>query len=198
MGLLALVAPACAPVAGSTPTSTVAVPTATPTPVPPPPTATPIPRPTPSPTPVLGRPQRLRIPRIAVDAPVVPVGITPAGEIEPPPGPHLVGWYAGSPMPGAPGNSLLTGHLDWRTETAVFWRLRELEPGDLVEVETDGGNRLTFRVESTRAYPVQAAPVAQILGYAIGRVLTLITCEGTFDRQTRDYSHRRVVRARLS
>jgi len=37
--------------------------------------------------------------------------------------------------------------------------------------------------------------VAEIVGATPAEVVTLITCSGTFDRQTRQYSDRLVVRA---
>lgn len=115
-----------------------------------------------------------------------------------PDGPRDVGWFVGSPMPGDPGNAVLTGHLDWRTgETGVFWRLKELGPGDPIFIRNER-SRLTFLVETTSIYPRDNAPIEQILGFAIGRVITIVTCEGQFIQAERDYTHRRVVRARLA
>ena len=56
---------------------------------------------------------------------------------------------------------------------------------------------LQFTVESTDLFARDRAPVKQILGFAIGRVITILTCEGTFIQAERDYTHRRVVRARI-
>src|SRR5205814_543012 len=67
-------------------------------------------------------PERIRIPRIGVDWPVVLSDIT-----------HLprfngVGWLQGSAYPGTAGNLVLYGHLDGRY--ATFGRLHELRAGD--------------------------------------------------------------------
>ncbi|MBM4416720.1 MAG: class F sortase [Chloroflexi bacterium] len=140
----------------------------------------------------------MEIPRIGVSADIRGLGTLPSGELAVPDGPRDVGWFAGGPVPGDPGNAILTGHLDWRTgEIGVFWRLRELAVGDPIFVRNDR-ERLTFVVESSKLYGRLDAPVGEILGFAIGRVITVITCEGDFIAAERDYTHRRVVRARLA
>jgi sortase (surface protein transpeptidase) len=174
-----------------------------------PPTETPLPMPSPSPSPTsrptstaaptleaVGQPERLRIPRIGVDAPIVELGLTAAGAVEEPPGPDVVGWYRYGPRPGEPGNSFVTGHLDWKDRTAVFWRLRELRAGDQVQVQSSNGRTHAFVVEEGASYRLADLRVDSVMGYAVGTVLTLFTCDGAFDQRTRDYDRRIVVRAR--
>jgi LPXTG-site transpeptidase (sortase) family protein len=196
--------PGGTPVAGGAlpPSADIAagLPTPTPTLIPPKPTVTPTPRPVvPTATPSAA-PQTIEIAKINVNAPVKPVGTKATGEMDEPEGPFDVAWFKGSPMPGDPGNAILTGHLDYRgnpPRTAVFWDLKKLVPGDEVVVRTARGP-LTFKVESSALYERSNAPVEQILGWAMGKVITLITCEGQFIPGTPgDYTHRRVVRARL-
>ncbi len=50
----------------------------------------------------------------------------------------------GSAIPGAKGNSLISGHRDTH-----FRFLRYLQPGDAVVIETPHGQRNTYRVETT-------------------------------------------------
>lgn len=144
----------------------------------------------------MAEPTWIDIARIDVHAPIIKVGVKPDGEIEAPPGPREVGWLHLTPRPGDPGNSFLTGHLDFFDRTAVFWRLKEVVLMDTISILTQTAS-VEFTVESTDLYPTETAPLAKILGYVVGRVITIVSCEGTFDRATRDYSHRRVVRARL-
>lgn len=144
-------------------------------------------------------PQTFEIPKIGVSAPLVPVKTTASGDLEAPPGPDIVGWWAAGPRPGDPGNALVTGHVDTAgppPRAAIFWRLRELNAGDQFFVKTDKGERLPFTVESTKLYNRINAPVEQIMGFQIGRVVTVISCEGVFAQG--DYSDRRIVRARLA
>jgi LPXTG-site transpeptidase (sortase) family protein len=182
--------------------ATPAAPTPTSTIIPPRPTVTPTPKPA-TPTPLIApAPRQLEIPKIGVAAKIVGVGTGASGELEAPSGPHDVGWFVGGPKPSEPGNALLTGHLDFHTgETGVFWRLKELGPGDEMYVKTER-EPLRFQVEQTWLYERDSAPVDRILGFQIGRVLTIVTCEGKFTpyqaKPGGDYSQRRVVRARFA
>jgi LPXTG-site transpeptidase (sortase) family protein len=166
--------------------------------------ATPAPRPTttaeptatPSPPVVTAAPARLLIPKIGVDAPVTPKGLRPDGFMDTPNGPEDVAWYVLSARPGMGGNAVLSGHLDYHDYgAAVFWRLKELQQGDLVEVRLDDGSVLRYQVSLKLSYDARTAPVQEIIGPTGKEVVTLITCGGTFDSESRNYSHRLVVRA---
>lgn len=127
-------APTAAPAATSTPTATASAVTATPSP-----TTT-----LPSPTPVLvspgEMPVRIRIPRIGLDAPVVPVGqhaLTLDGQLvsqwDVPPA-RAAGWHQTSAPLGLPGNTVLNGHHNVAGE--VFRYLSALRPGDRLILES--------------------------------------------------------------
>ncbi|MBI4505595.1 MAG: class F sortase [Chloroflexi bacterium] len=155
------------------------------------PTATPVPR--------QGSPAvRISIARIGIDARVVTLGVDRNGVMQSPDSPSDVAWYDFSALPGGDGNAVLSGHLDWYTGiTGVFWRVKELAPGDAVEITTADGRQLRYIVVETTVYQSATVPVARVVGPTPYPSVTLVTCEGRFDRATRDYSHRRVVRAEL-
>jgi sortase (surface protein transpeptidase) len=142
-------------------------------------------------------PVGLTIPSIGVSAPIVPLGVGKDGQMESPDGPDDVGWYRTSARPGQPGNLVLSGHLDWRDRLAVFASLRQLEPGSTVVVRGEDGVEHSYAVEWNRSYPGATAPIDEIVSGSDDSLLTLITCDGAFDRATRTYLSRRVVRARL-
>ena len=56
----------------------------------------------------------------------------------------------------------------------------------------------TYAVEWNRVFGADSAPVAEMVGGSNDSLLTLITCDGVFDRSQRQYSDRRIVRARLT
>jgi LPXTG-site transpeptidase (sortase) family protein len=142
-------------------------------------------------------PVALAIPTIRVDAQVVELGVTDDGEMEAPTTPDVVGWYRMSSRPGQPGNSVMSGHVDWGRTSAVFWGLRSLKKGDSIRMrDADGGSHM-YAVEWNQSFPWKTAPVDRLVGPSADSVLTLITCEGEYDQRTRQYSERRVVRARL-
>jgi len=159
-------------------------------------TATPTSTPAPSPSPVAVPPVRLLIPAIGVDAPVSVKGVRPDAVMDVPDGPEDVAWYNFTARPGTGGNAVLSGHLDYRNYgAAVFWRLKELGEGDIVEVRLADGSVLRYQVSLKLSYDARMAPVSEIVGPTSREVVTLITCGGTFDSGSRNYSDRLVVRA---
>jgi LPXTG-site transpeptidase (sortase) family protein len=141
---------------------------------------------------------RLVIPAIAVNAPVVVKGIDDQHAMETPDGPAQVAWYDFSSRPGTGGNAVFAGHVDYKdVGPAVFWRLEELKPGDLIEAHLDDGTTFHFRVTSKETFDATTAPVKQIVGPTSKDSVTLITCTGQFDWLTQRYDQRLVVRAEL-
>ena len=159
-------------------------------------TATPETSPTPEPEPVSSAPVvRAQIPSIGVDAKIVILGVDPDGTMQVPKGPKDVAWYTFSAHPGAVGNVVLAGHVDYvNYGAAVFWHLRDLKPGDDVVLTLDDGLKYTYRISSSVAYDDATAPVAEIVGPTPTETITLITCTGTFDRRAREYDKRLVVK----
>jgi LPXTG-site transpeptidase (sortase) family protein len=160
------------------------------------PTASATPTTTPAPSRVAAPPVRLVIPAIGVDAPVTVKGLRPDAVMDIPNGPEDVVWYNFTARPGMGGNAVFSGHLDYHNYgAAVFWRLKELREGDIVEVHLADGSVLQYRVSLRLSYDARMAPVPEILGPTSKEVVTLITCGGTFDSGSRTYSNRLVVRA---
>ena len=142
------------------------------------------------------RPARLVVPSIGVDAPIVEVGLKPDGAMDSPHGPDPVGWYSFSPTPGNPGNAVLSGHRDWYTGVAgVFWRLGELGEGSGLMVVLEDGTRLSYVVGLSALIGPDEVPVDEVVGQTRDEMITLITCEGSFDPGSHDYDKRRVIRA---
>jgi LPXTG-site transpeptidase (sortase) family protein len=159
-------------------------------------TATAEPTTTPVPSPTTAPPVRLLIPAIGVDAPVTVKGLRSDAVMDVPDGPEDVAWYNFTARPGMAGNAVLSGHLDYHNYgAAVFWRLKELSEGDIVEMRLADGSVLRYRVSLKLSYDARMAPVSEIVGPTSKEVVTLITCGGTFDSGSRNYSNRLVVRA---
>lgn len=140
-----------------------------------------------------GTPTRLMIPRIGVDAPVVPVGLEQDGSMQEPQDWDTVGWFGLGPKPGEAGSSVLAGHLDSDTGPAVFWQIDQLQPNDTIQVTDVRGEVHTFRVIDTQTIDAAKAPMDELFRKDGSPVLTLITCRGQWDGQ--EYDERLVVRA---
>jgi hypothetical protein len=140
------------------------------------------------------RPVGLTIGAIGVRAPIVPVGVEAGSRhVQVPSDVHLVGWYRYGPSPGAGGSAVLLGHVDsWTQGPGVFFRLRELEPADVIRVTFANGSESSFRVIARRSYPKSGLP-GKLFERKGPSILALVTCGGSFDQATRSYSDNVVV-----
>lgn len=141
-----------------------------------------------------GPPSRLRVKAIGVDTALETLHLGADGELTPPRTNEQAGWYADGTAPGDVGPAVLAGHVDSQQGPAVFFRLREIEAGDTIEVSR-GGRTVTFTVTSTAWYPKKAFPTDRVYGPTPDRQLRLITCGGVFDRTLRSYRDNLVVYA---
>ncbi len=80
-------------------------------------------------------------------------------------GPGLV---AGTPLPGRPGTSVISGHRDTHFEF-----LRDVRLGDTIEVRTRANKRLTYKVDYMEVVDASASGIEP---YAPGESLALVTC----------------------
>ncbi|MBO2448780.1 class F sortase [Actinomadura barringtoniae] len=145
-------------------------------------------------------PTGIKIPRLNVSAPMSELGLKPDGTIEEPPlsKPNLAGWWKDGPTPGEGGPSVILGHVDANRHAAVFYRLKELRPGDRVQVTRQDGRTATFAVQSVEQVPKSSFPgqkvYAEDLDYS---ALRLVTCGGTFDSSTGHYVDNVIAYTRL-
>ncbi|MFJ1974715.1 class F sortase [Streptomyces sp. NPDC087903] len=147
-------------------------------------------------------PQRVDIPELGIQAPVVARGLDGQGAVEPPPfdQPGVVGWYAAGAKPGAAGTALMVGHVDTETRPAVFYKISAMKPGETVRVVRDDGKIAEFTVDDVRVVARDRFDARQVYGPGqAGRAeLRLITCGGTFDRVSRSYTANVIVSAYLT
>ncbi len=163
------------------------------------PPPSPTPAPTETPAPRVGLPVRLKIRAIGVDAAVEHVGLAPDGTMDVPKDYDNTAWYQLGPRPGEPGNAVIAGHVDSAVKgPVVFWDLRELRPGDRITVVGDDGVERAFVVTASESYLRAQTPMARVFGETSAAQLNLITCDGVFDQQRREYDGILVVYASLA
>lgn len=136
----------------------------------------------------IAAPTRLRIHAIAVDAPVVPVGVAAGGTLNIPADPSVIGWWAGGGSPGQPaGTTVLVGHVDnAATGPGALFHLRDMRPGETITLQT-GGRTYQYVVRAMRAYAKAGLPAAAIFSQHVAARLAMITCGGPFNPATRHY-----------
>jgi len=133
------------------------------------------------------RPERVLIPAIDVDADVIDLGLKPDRTLEVPTDFAQTGWYTGRSVPGAVGPSVVVGHVDSFSGPAVFFRLRDLAAGDIIEIHRSDGVVTRFRVTETKMVDKDEFPTAEVYDPTEAPTLRLITCGGDFDRSVRSY-----------
>jgi sortase (surface protein transpeptidase) len=142
------------------------------------------------------RPVRIVIPRIAVSAEIEPLHRAADGTLGTPPHWDDAGWFADGVVPGQTGPAVIVGHVDSvRDGPAVFYHLPALQHGDDVLVETNDGQNHRFVVDTTHAFAKTSFPTDLVYGPTPLPALRLITCTGSFDRATHNYTENLVVTA---
>ena len=175
------------------PTTSTTVPPTTTTAAPSPPASEEdLPAPAPA---VLTGAGRLRIDALGVEAAVVEVRVRPDGELEVPPDPSTVGWWAEGARPGGGvGSVVVDGHVDTaRQGPGAFFRLGSMGVGDAVELTASDGSTHRYRVTATARYPKAELPVEEVFAQDGAERLVLITCGGDFDEGSRHYADNVVV-----
>ncbi|MHC5560695.1 class F sortase [Kocuria sp. U4B] len=145
-------------------------------------------------------PKSLTIPAIGASSELLHLGLRENGSLEVPPEPpgSPASWYDGSPTPGERGPAVLLGHVNATGGgPGVFADLRQLNPGDRIEVTRQDGTVATFVVDRGEAYAKDAFPTLEVYGDTEGAELRLITCDG-YDPATGAFDDNYVIYATLT
>jgi LPXTG-site transpeptidase (sortase) family protein len=142
-------------------------------------------------------PVRIRIPAIAVNAPVIGLGINAGGTIQVPPlaEHNVTGWYEFGPTPGQQGPAVILGHVDSTTGPSVFYKLKDLRKGETVYVTLADGQQPAFTVYGIQEASKDDFPTNAVYGQVAYQGLRLITCGGPFDTASGHYLDNIIVYA---
>ncbi|MGR6968773.1 class F sortase [Streptomyces cynarae] len=126
--------------------------------------------------------ERVRIPALQIDAPVIPVGLDTSGWVAAPPpeDPNLAGWFTGAVSPGEKGTAVIVGHVDNREGPAVFYGLGALGKGHHIEVRRQDGRTAVFEVYGNEVFDKAHFPGDRVYGNKGAPELRVITCGGEF------------------
>jgi LPXTG-site transpeptidase (sortase) family protein len=141
-------------------------------------------------------PTHISVPSVGIDAPVMSVGKAADGTIQTPPVLEwITGWYKYSPTPGETGPSVIVGHVDSYKGISVFWKLRDVQRGAIVDIKRADGSTVKFKVTALKQFDQKNFPTQEVYGNIKYPGLRLITCGGSFNKQTASYNQNTVVYA---
>ncbi len=142
------------------------------------------------------QPRYIRIAEIGVEARVRRLGVDAKSQLLAPANIHDAGWYEDSAKPGDAGGAILIdGHVHGPSQPGVFYDLKKLQPGSLIQLERGDGKKLSFKVVKLQSYESGEVDMAAALTPAVpGKVgLNVITCDGKLKPGTTEYQKRLIV-----
>jgi len=141
------------------------------------------------------RPRYVRIAKIGVAARVMPQTTTKSGALKAPGNVNDAGWFTSSSKPGEGGAVLLDGHVAGPTQRGVFYNIKKLVAGDVVEVERGDGTVFRYTVVRSTTTDVADTDMSDALLSAEtgNQGLNLITCTGSYDSKSGEYNQRIIV-----
>jgi hypothetical protein len=95
------------------------------------------------------------------------------------------------------GSAVILGHVDSNRGPGIFFEIKTLPVGALIEVRLADRTTTLFRVTSVVQYAKSSFPDTLVYGSSGGRELNLVTCGGTFNHETGSYESNIVVFSRL-
>ena len=141
-----------------------------------------------------GRPIRIQIPSIGVNAKLENVGLKADSSMGAPLGPVNAAWFYSGPVPGAKGNAVIDGHYGWKDGIrAVFDDLHKTKAGEMIYIEDQKGIITAFIVTNVITYTEGQDTYDIFNSRDDGYHLNLITCGGAWDRVSQHYADRTVV-----
>ncbi len=149
-------------------------------------------------------PWEFLLPSAKIRANIVRIGLTRSNALGAPDNPDVIGWWESGPAPGEAGNVLLDGHRDFtdtdgNVGTGVCWLLADTLTGDFAIIRDNAAElNYVYTVIETTSVVWDAPEGLVYLRPRTEPILTLITCEGSFDEATLNYSNRRIVVAELT
>ncbi|MGB3830196.1 MAG: class F sortase [Ornithinimicrobium sp.] len=134
-------------------------------------------------------PRGLRVPSVALDAPLDATGVREDGLMQIPDDGDRVGWYRYGPRPGSGiGSVVLAGHVDTSQGPGAMAALREVPLRAEVEVMMSDGTTASYEVIGRETVPKDDLASDDIFDRDGPERLILITCGGPW--QTSESSYR--------
>jgi hypothetical protein len=133
-------------------------------------------------------PERLVVPSLEIDAPLVPETVDGDGALGLPEDPARLAWWRGVRAGVGAGSVLVAGHLDM---SGYGWgplaRLVDLRPGDRAVLTGAGGVDATYVLRGVTTVHKRSLREAGFFGADGPERLVLVTCGGEYDPDLRSW-----------
>lgn len=143
-------------------------------------------------------PKRISISKIQVESLIQRVGVDQHSKVAVPNNVHLAAWFVESVQPGKTGLSIIDAHVSGRSTDGLFKNLHTLTENDEFTVERGDGKVLSYKVMQVTTVPeADSAAVLFSQDPKVKSQLNLITCGGSYDTASRQYTERTIVTSQL-
>ncbi|UFS98402.1 class F sortase [Nocardia huaxiensis] len=138
-------------------------------------------------------PTAFTISSIKASGSLISLGLNADGTVQVPADYKQAGWYQRGPAPGEQGSAVILGHVDSYQGEGIFFSLKKVQPGDMIDVTRADGKTAHFKVTDVRMYKKSEFPDQLVYGPRGGATLQLVTCGGDFDQNAKSYLSNVVV-----
>ncbi|WP_308163358.1 class F sortase [Nocardia alni] len=143
-------------------------------------------------------PVSFKISSINATGSLIALGLNTDGSVQVPANYQQAGWYQKGPAPGEQGSAVILGHVDSYKGVGVFFYLKNVKPGNMIDVTRADGKTAHFKVTDVRMYNKTQFPDQLVFGPRGGATLQVVTCGGQFDQTTKNYLSNVVVYSSLT
>lgn len=142
-------------------------------------------------------PRVISIPKIKVNARVLPMGLNPDNSIQAPINIHDAGWYNGSAKPNQQGAVFIDAHASGSTRKGLFAYLDTLTKGDKIAVELGSGQNVSYTVQAVETTDLNKVDMKKVLAVYPGssKSIAIMTCTGDWVESKKTFTQRFTVYA---
>ena len=140
-------------------------------------------------------PRTIKVDDINLYARVLPMGVNADSSMQAPINIFDSGWYSASAKPGENGAMVIDGHASGPSRQGLFAYIDTLRKGQRIEIERGDGEIFVYEVVAHETIPLGQVDMEKVLStYGdSSQSLNLITCAGTWIRESGSFTDRAVV-----
>lgn len=140
-------------------------------------------------------PRYLNISKIGVHSRVKRVATDKDGAVDTTKSVWDVGWYDASSKPGENGAAFIVGHVSGLNNHGIFYNLKKLAGGDIIQIEKGNGELINYKVVSKEEVNKNDVDMRKALtSMEPGKQgLNLMTCAGKYDVGQQTFNNRLIV-----